>query len=124
MSGRSICATIADQTSPSDALLRYRGLAADPHHGAHTLVDWWAVPPEKDHRGRPVAGYVGAGGVNHMGQIPARDELLDQLPAELALHEGIGRDHSHEAPRFRLVGHRGLRCVGEVEEALGERDGE
>ena len=56
-----------------------------------------------------------------MSQVPARYELLDQLPAELPLHERVGGDHRHEPCRLRGAGFRG---EGEIEEALGERNGE
>ena len=56
-----------------------------------------------------------------MGQIPLRDELLDELTPELALHERVGRNHAHETRRFRAVARR---LAGEIEEALRERNRE
>ena len=51
--------------------------------------------------GVPWPGNVGARRVDDVRQIPARDELLDQLLAELALHERVRRDHADVPGRRR-----------------------
>lgn len=44
--------------------------------------------------GVPWPGDVGTTGVHHVCQIQPGQHLLDQLAAELALHEGIGGDQA------------------------------
>ena len=58
-------------------------------------------------------------GVDDVRQVHRREELLDQLLAELALHERVGRDHPDEPGRSAVV-----TGEGEVEEPLGERHAE
>ena len=48
-----------------------------------------------------MAGDVGTGRVDHMGQIDIREKLLDQLLAELALHERVGGDLARVAGTVR-----------------------
>ena len=58
-----------------------------------------------------------------MGQVHPRNEVLDELLAELALHEAVGGDHPHE-PRIPVgpvwVPREPVARDGELEEALGE----
>jgi hypothetical protein len=75
------------------------GLAADAHHGADGAGDGLAVAAEEDDSGRAVSGDIRTGGVHYVGEIPARDELLDELLAELPLHERVGGDLPNEAGR-------------------------
>ena len=58
--------------------------------------------PKKNDRGRAVARDVGARGVEDVGEIPAREKILDELLAKLALHEGIRRDLPDETGRLLL----------------------
>ena len=50
-------------------------------------------------RRRAVAGDVGARCVDHVRQVHGREELLDELLAELALHERVRRDLPDEPRR-------------------------
>ena len=56
-----------------------------------------AVAAEEDDRRSAVARDVGAAGVDHVREVVDRDPLLDELLAELALHERVGRDHADVA---------------------------
>src|SRR4051794_11278236 len=74
-----------------------------------------AVATQQDYSRRPVAGNVGSRGIDDVSQVDSREELLDQLLAELALHERVGRDHPDVAGRPTVVcGH----C--KIEETLSE----
>ena len=59
--------------------------------------DRLAVAAEEDHRRRAVAGDVGPAGVDDVGQVDLRQIALDELLAELALHEAVGGDLPGEA---------------------------
>src|SRR5580700_2363447 len=66
-----------------------RGLPPDSHHSPHGRKHRFTVPP-KDNRGRSaVPRNVRTGSVYDGGQIPSRDELLDQLLAPFALHKSV-----------------------------------
>ena len=59
------------------------------------------VPREENHRRRAVPGNVGPARVDDVGQIDSWEELLDQLLAELPLHEAVGRDLPRETALHR-----------------------
>ena len=94
------------------------GLAADAHDRADALGAGLAALAAEDDRGGTAPRDVGARGVDDVGEVPLLDVGLDELLAELALHEGVGGDHADEAGGGVVVG------AGEVEEALGEGDGD
>ncbi len=54
-----------------------------------------------------------------MGQVNARQELLDQLLAKLALHKRIGSDHANITGRLRI-----MTIDSKFEETLSERHSE
>ena len=86
--GSSTCSTIDVQTRPS-AGSRPARLAAYAEHRA-TVSDRALVAPDQDHRRRAMARDVGAGRVGDQPQVLAwRRNVLDELGAELALHERV-----------------------------------
>src|SRR5690606_36073813 len=52
---------------------------------------------EQENGGRTVAGDVGAARVDHRLEVHGGQVLLDELLAELPLHEGVRRDHADAA---------------------------
>ena len=59
------------------------------------------IPSEENHRRGAVARNIRPAGVDDVRQVDTREELLDQLLAELALHEAVGRDLPREAALHR-----------------------
>ena len=114
--GRVQLSTIDRQTSPCAGSSGVLGSPRMPSTARTCVADRPAVAAEQDHRRRAVAGDVGPRGVDDVGQVDRREELLDQLLAELALHERVGRDHPDVAGRSCPSGGE-----GQVEEPLGER---
>ena len=114
---------LVDDRPPDQPFAGSSGVLGSPRmpSTARTVVaDRLAVAAEEDHRRRAVAGDVGARGVDDVRQVHRREELLDQLLAELALHERVGRDHPDVArPVAAPSG-----GDGQVEEPLGERHAE
>ena len=92
------------------------GFAPNTQHRAHTAHGGRLVAPEDDHRRGAVAGDVGTRGVDHRTQVDGRQELFDELGAELALHEGVGGDLADPA---RGPGTASL--VSQVKEEFHER---
>ena len=95
---------LRDDRRPDEArgrVLRRRRLAADAHHRAHGSGDRRAGAPEQDHR--PVAGDVGAGGVDHLRQHPARPLARVSSPARPAptARPAAGRRRAGSAPTRR-----------------------
>src|SRR5215510_990521 len=84
-------------------------------HGTHIRAHRGAMASEQDYCGCTMPGDIRSRGVNHVCQVNTQKELLNQLFAELALHERIGSDHANIAARLRVVT---IDC--KVEEALGE----
>src|SRR5262249_24947676 len=70
------------------------GFSAYAQHRSDLIPHRVAITTEQNYRWCPMTGNVSPGSVNHMGQVHARKELLDQLLPKLALHERIGRDHT------------------------------
>src|SRR4051812_30080625 len=63
-----------------------------------------AAAAHQNHSGRAMARYVGARGVDNVGQIDSvLEEGRDELAAELALHERVCRDLTDE-PGASTVG--------------------
>ncbi len=74
------------------------------------------MPSEQDDRRRTVPRNVGARSVDDVRQVQSRQHLLNQLAAELALHERVGGDQTHETRRLPITsGQRQLK------KAFGER---
>ena len=75
-----------------------------------------------------MAGDVRTGRVDDVSQVDLGEELLDQLLAELPLHERIGRDHADVARRgtlFILVGTNAFTLADcQIPESLSERHAE
>ena len=107
---------------PHQTLLGVGGaarFAADAHHHADRRAGHRALgPAEEDHRRRAVAGDVGTAGVDHVRHVVARHPVLDQLLAELPLHERVRRDHPDEP---RPLGDTRVRQAPEL---FGERHAE
>ena len=76
-------------------------LAADTHHRPNGLPERPSIPTEENNGRRAMSRDVGPTGVNHMGQVNGWQKLLDQLLAELPLHEAVGRDLAGEPTRHR-----------------------
>src|SRR5262245_35484963 len=65
----------------------------NPKDGPNGLRHRCSVPSKENHCGRRMPRYVRARCIDHMRQIPPWHVFLDQFPAELTLHERVGRDH-------------------------------
>ncbi len=74
-----------------------------PHDRAHGRATGARSAPEQDHRRRPVPRDVGPEVSMTWVRSTVRKELLDQLLAELPLHEGVGGDQPDVARAFRPV---------------------
>ena len=61
------------------------------------------MTPKQDNRECPMTRNTRSGSIDHMCQVDTRKELLDQLLAELALHERIGSNHANIASRLPLI---------------------
>ena len=94
------------QTRPLAGFVGSPRLAADAEHRTDGVADRALVAADEDHGRRAVAGDVGARCVDDESQVLRGEELLDQLGAELALHERVGGDLPD--PAGRLVAARGL----------------
>ena len=73
------------------------------------------MPAEKDDCCRVVPWDCSNSRIDDVRQVQTRQDLLDKLAAELALHEAVGCDQPDEARRPGITGQR------QLEEAFGER---
>ena len=58
---------------------------------------------------------IGPGAIHDVGQVKARQDILNQLGAEFSLHKAVRDDQADETPRLL-----GGACDGEIEETLDE----
>ena len=110
---------VLDDRRPDDALgwvIGPAGLAADAEDGADGRADRSLVAADDDDRRRAMAGDVGARGVSDKAQVLMGEEVLDELGAELALHERVAGDLADPAGP--------LAALGQGEEQRHERHGE
>src|SRR5574341_1815988 len=94
--------------------------AEDGSDGGVARCRWRVVPPDEDDRRGAVAWDVGAGDVDHVGEVHLHCQIvLDELLAEVPLHEGVGRDLADPAARARPP-----TVLRELKEALAEGHGQ
>ena len=115
--GMSICLTIDCQTSPCEGSLGVLGSPLIPSTARTVSLLGGRLRPNKNHGWRTVAGNVCSRCVDDVCQINFGKELLDQLLAELPLHERVGRNHANVASAAVVVLNN-----GKVKEPLGERN--
>src|SRR5262245_4594089 len=75
--------------------------SSNPHNRPKRTRHRPSVPDEQNHGWRAVPWYEGPARVDHVREVDAWEELLNQLPAELSLHETVGRDLTSESPFHR-----------------------
>src|SRR5262249_17294492 len=84
-------------------LLRRAWLAPYTKHSTHLRTHRSTMSSKQDYCRGSMPGDIRSRGVNHVRQVNARKELLDQLLAKFALHERIGGNHANIAGRLRVI---------------------
>ena len=95
---------------PFARVFRTSGLAANTQDCANGRTDRSLVTADDDDGWGAVAGDVGARGVRDETQVLMGEEILDELRAELALHERVAGDLTDPARTLAALG-RAKNCA-------------